>query len=132
MTPRDHIRAIQRGGDCARPGFWLGNPHPDTLEKFRLVLGTNNLGAIQNRLGDDVRWITPQHDPHCYSHPEGQSMRPWRDANPHGLTGQGLLSDATSIADLDRITFPEAKYLNFDHTLQRLQAAGPFYRLGGM
>ena len=59
-------------------------------------------------------------------------MRPWRDTNPHGLAGQGTLSDATSLADLDRVEFPDAAHLDFSATLARLDAAGPHYRLGGM
>lgn len=132
MTPREHIRSLMAGQPVSRPGFWIGKPHPDTLKKFESVLGTGDLDHIQNLLGDDVRWITPQHDPGCYRHPGGQSMRPWRDTNPHGLSGQGLLSDATSVADLDRIEFPDAKHLDFEATLARLDAAGPHYRLGGM
>ena len=58
-------------------------------------------------------------------------MRPWRDANPHGLSGRGLLSDAQSVADLDRIALPEPRWLDFGETLAALDAAGDFYRLSG-
>lgn len=132
MTPREHIKRIMAGAPVERPGFWIGKPHPDTLGMFERELGVSGLEAVQARLGDDVRWITPQHDPHCYRHPEGKSMRPWRDVNPHGLTGKGLLSQASSVSDLDRIAFPEARWLDFSETLAALDAAGPYYRLGGM
>lgn len=131
MTPREHLRSLMAGEPLGRPGFWIGRPLPETLEKFRPHLGTADLASVQLRLGDDVRWITPQHDPLCYRHPAGLAMRPWRDANPHGLSGQGLLHDATSVADLDRIPFPDPIHLDFRATLARLDAAGPYYRIGG-
>jgi uroporphyrinogen decarboxylase len=132
MTPREHIRSMMAGQPVSGPGFWIGKPHPDTLKKFETILATGDLDEIQAILGDDVRWITPQHDAACYRHPEGKSMRPWRDINPHGLSAQGLLSDATSLDDLERIEFPDAQYLDFGATLARLDVAGPHYRLGGM
>lgn len=131
MTPREHLKNLMAGQPVSAPGFWLGKPHPDTLHKFNEFLGTKNLEEIQYRLGDDVRWVTPQHDPNVYQHPDGCSMRPWRDANPHGLCGVGLLSAAESVEDLDRITFANPDYLDFTDTLARLDACGSYYRLSG-
>lgn len=132
MTPRAHIQAIMAGRPVDRPGFWIGKPHPDTMAKFRDRLGVADLEELQLRLGDDVRWITPQHEKDVYRHPDGHAMRPWRDVNPHGLTGQGLLSDASTVADLDRVPFPDARWLDFSATLARLEKTGDYYRLGGM
>lgn len=120
------------GQSVERPGFWLGKPHPDTLVRFQAVLGTSDLEEIQSIVGDDARWITPQHDSASYRHPLGKPMRPWRDANPHGLSGQGLLSGASSVADLEAIEWPDPQYLDFSATIAKLDAAGPYYRLGGM
>lgn len=125
------MRALMRGEPVSEPGFWIGKPHPETLAKFDRLLGTPTLEDLQQRLGDDARWITPQHDPRCYVHPDGLSMRPWKDANPHGLSGIGLLADASKVADLDRVVFPSIRWLVLDETLERLEQAGPYYRLGG-
>lgn len=131
MTPREHIRALMAGRSVAEPGFWIGRPHPDTLKLFQRRLGTASLEEFQQRLHDDVRWIGPQHYSSTYRHPNGASMRPWRDVNPHGLSGRGLLSRAQSVADLDRVEFPDARYLDFSETLAALDAAGDYYRLSG-
>ena len=131
MIPRQHLKTLMAGQPVPAPGFWLGKPHPDTLLKFGEALGTADLEEIQTRLGDHVRWITPQHDPGVYKHPDGLSMRPWRDVNPHGLSHIGLLADADSVEDLDRVPFANPDYLDFSATLSRLDACGPYYRLSG-
>jgi len=132
MTPRETIHRLVARKGANRCGFWLGKPHPDTLSMLNKRLGTESLEEIQIVLGDDIRWITPQHHlAATYKHPEGKSMRPWRDANPHGLSGQGLLSDTSTMEDLEKINFPDARHLDFTHTLSLLDAAGDFYRLSG-
>lgn len=42
-----------------------------------------------------------------------------------------MLSDAQSVADLDRVEWPEVRYLDFSETLAVLDAAGDHYRLSG-
>lgn len=131
MTPREHVRALIAGERVERCAFWLGKPPQETQDKLHAVLGTSSLEDIQRALGDDVRWITPQHCASTYRHPHGLSMRPWRDVNPHGLSGKGLLSQAASAADVAQIAFPDAQYLDFSETLALLDACGPYYRLSG-
>ena len=131
MTPRQHIRELVAGHPVPRCGFWLGKPHPDTVALLNSRLGTSSLEEIQVLLQDDVRWITPQYQRSTYRHPLGKSMRPWRDANPHGLSRQGLLSRATGLQDLEAVEFPEARWLDFSETLDLLDAAGDYYRLSG-
>jgi uroporphyrinogen decarboxylase len=132
QSTRQTIRRLIAREPVPRCGFWLGNPHPDTIALLNRRLGTTSLEEIQLMFGDDVRWITPQHHlAATYRHPQGKSMRPWRDVNPYGLTGQGLLTEASTIEDFERIDFPDPKYLDFTHTLSILDAAGDFYRLSG-
>lgn len=131
MTPREHVRTIIAGGPVEHCAFWLGKPPQETQDKLNALLGTSSLEEIQQKLGDDVRWLTPQHVASTYRHPQGRSMRPWRDVNPHGLSGKGLLSDASTVEDVARVPFPEAQYLDFSETLAVLDACGPYYRLSG-
>ena len=113
MKSREHIRKILNKEHVRHCGFWLGKPHPDTERMLNEYLGTKNLDEIQLRFNDDIRWINPQSFPSTYMHPEGKSMRPWKDKNPHGLSGQGLLSLSSSLDDLAEIDFPEVEYLDF-------------------
>ncbi len=131
-SSRERIKAIIRGsGVVDRCGFWLGKPLPATVEKINTELGTKSLEEIQLRFKDDIRWVTPQYVATTYQHPEGLSMRPWKDANPHGLSAQALLQDVEDIEDLDSVNFPEAEYLDFTDTIKQLENVGDVYRLSG-
>lgn len=130
MTRRAFIRALIAGEDVPRCGFWIGNPMPETIAAYERESGLQGLEAIERSLGDDIRWITPHYDPMTYRHPRGVKMRPWKDANPHGLAG-GPLSAATTIAELDRFEWPDVRYLDFSTTIERLRQTGDYYRLSG-
>lgn len=130
MTRRNFIRDLIEGKEVNRCGFWIGNPMQETLDIYKKDFGFDNLEAIEIDLGDDIRWITPHYESSTYQHPLGIKMRPWKDLNPHGLSG-GPLSNAMSIADLDKIEWPDAKYLNFSATINKLQSVGDYYRLSG-
>jgi uroporphyrinogen decarboxylase len=131
MTSREHIKKLLSGAPVGHSGFWLGKPQPETISKINAVLGTRSLEEIQQAIHDDVRWITPQYVASTYRHPQGKSMRPWKDANPVGLSGLGLLSNAEDVSALDAIDFPETRYLDFTECLEQLRALGDVYRLSG-
>ena len=131
MTSREHIKKLIGGAPVDHCGFWLGKPRPETVGKINAILGTRSCEEIQQSIQDDIRWITPQYVASTYRHPKGKSMRPWKDANPYGLSGQGLLSAAENVAALDAIDFPETRFLDFTECLQQLDALGDVYRLGG-
>ena len=69
MTSRERIRRIIAGEPADRCGFWLGNPHDDTLPIYHKYFGTSSLEEIQLKLGDDFRWITPLFIKSSYRHP---------------------------------------------------------------
>ena len=89
MESRERIKRIMNRQDVSECGFWLGKPQAETIAMLNETLGTDNLEDIQQRFNDDIRWITPHYYKSTYAHPEGKSMRPWKDINPHGLTGVG-------------------------------------------
>lgn len=131
MTSREHIAKLISGAPVDRCGFWLGKPQPETVAKINAILGTHSPEEIQQTIHDDIRWVTPQYIASTYQHPEGKSMRPWKDANPHGLSGRGLLSADDDIAALDTIDYPDTRFLDFTECLQQLSALGNVYRLSG-
>lgn len=130
MTRREFIRALIERKEVSRCGLWIGKPMQETLDIYKQEYGFDSLESIELDLGDDVRWITPHYEASTYQHPLGFKMRPWKDLNPHGLAG-GPLANATSIADLDKFEWPDAKYLNFEATIEKLRTAGDYYRLSG-
>lgn len=131
MSSRDHIKNIIGKKAVDHCGFWLGKPHPETIDLLNGFLGTLSLEEIQEKFKDDIRWVTPQYSKTIYAHPEGLAMRPWKEINPHGLSGQGMLNYDSTIEDLDSIDFPESAYLDFTEILKELEKPHDTYRLSG-
>ncbi len=74
MTPRDRIRKIIARKAADRCGFWVGNPHPDSLPGYHAWFGTSTLEEIHLRLGSDFRWLSPQFIKTTYRHPKGKEI----------------------------------------------------------
>jgi uroporphyrinogen decarboxylase len=130
MSTRTLIRKLIDGKQVERCGIWIGNPGKETIEIYNRELGTNSLEALQQKMGDDVRWITPHYLVSTYRHTEGKKMRFWKDLNPHGMAG-GALADASDVEDVENFAWPELKYLDFSETIEKLKSTGDFYRLSG-
>lgn len=130
MSKRQLIKNILNGQPAERCGFWIGNPQSETLKIYNKELGTNSLEDIQNILGDDIRWISPQHMASTYKHPDGKVMRPWKAANPMGFAN-GPMSHFETASEVNAYDWPQTKYLDFTESIERLQNAGDYYRLSG-
>jgi uroporphyrinogen decarboxylase len=130
MTSRERIRRIIDGKPVDRCGFWLGNPHPDTLPIYHQYFGTATLGELQLKVGDDFRWITPLFIDSSYQHPEGKGIFDlWRYKKSLGEPGP--LAECESLDEVESYDWPETKYLNLTECLDTLRNAGDFYRAGG-
>src|SRR5512140_837863 len=70
MTQRELIRRIIARQVPPRCGFWLGNPHPDSLPMYNRYFGTSTLEELHAKLGSDFRWLTPQYIDTTYRHPD--------------------------------------------------------------
>lgn len=130
MSQRQLIRKIINGEPAERCGFWIGNPLPETIQTYAKIMGKQSLEDIQEFLGDDVRWISPQHSKSIYNHPDGRVLRPWLDANPMGLAN-GPLSHIETIEEVEAYDWPQTKFLDLSETITRLQNMGDYYRLSG-
>ena len=130
MTRRELIRNIVARKNTGRCGTWIGNPDQEALPLYLKESGTTSLEALQQKLNDDVRWITPHYLKSTYQHPEGKKMRWWKDLNPMGLAG-GPFAHIESIAEVEKMEWPDIKYLNFDETITRLKNTGDYYRMSG-
>jgi uroporphyrinogen decarboxylase len=130
MSKRELIRELISGKPVERCGLWIGNPHKETVEKLNKATGTSGEEALHKFFDDDMRWITPQYIKSTYQHPSGIAMRYWKDTNPHAMAG-GLLANAQSVSDVDALSWPDVRFLNFDETLRTLEATSDFYRLSG-
>jgi uroporphyrinogen decarboxylase len=127
---RELIKTIINKEPSDRCGFWLGNPAPETINKYNKALGNQGLEEIQLFLGDDIRWITPQYIKSTYKHPKGKILRPWKETNPMGLAN-GPMSDIKTVDEVDAYDWPQTRYLDFTETINILQNLGDYYRLSG-
>lgn len=138
MTSRERVSAaIGRETTPDRPGFWMGNPHPDSWPALiRDLAGdheTHGAAAalhrtVQRRLGDDFAWITPEWS--AYRHPDGAPMF---DIGRTGdsLNSPGAFAECESVQEVHDYRWPDPAYLDFSECIAELNVAGPVYRAGG-
>ena len=67
MTSQDRLRTIISGAPADRCGFWLGNPHPDTLPIYHKYFGTSSLDELQQNLREVVEMLLEDGDPQIES-----------------------------------------------------------------
>lgn len=130
MTNRELIRTLIAGGDTPRTGFWLGNPHDDTLPIYHKYFGTKTLEQLHRKLGSDFRWLTPQYLTTTYRHPEGKGLFDvWKFKRSLGEPGP--LCDCDTRAEVEAYDWPNLEYLHFEEGLEVLKTAGNYYRASG-
>lgn len=131
MNSRQRIRNIIARRPVDRCGFWLGNPHADTLPIYYRYFGVGTLEELHRVLGSDFRWISPQLIDSSYRHPEGHGLFDmWR--HKASLGDPGPLATCETLAECERAyAWPSVEYLDFVETLATLRAAEGFYRAGG-
>lgn len=131
MTARQRIRNIIARRPVDRSGFWLGNPHPDTLPIYFSHFGVSSLEELHRLLGSDLTWITPQFYDSTFSRPgQREIFNVWKDKPTLGSPGP--LAGCETLAECDRaFQWPGTDNLDFDETLAALNAAGDVYRASG-
>ena len=128
MNSRERIRAIVAGEPADRCGFWLGNPHADSWPLYFDAFGETEEEAVRRKLGDDLRWISPQWS--SYFHPEGKPI--W-DVQPKGaaFSSGGVFSECEDVAEVEAFAWPDPRFLDHTTTLAALREAGDVYRASG-
>jgi len=132
MTARERLKAIFSGKAADRCGFWMGQPHTDTVPIYNRHFGVTTYEAMQQRLGDDFRWICPQWG--SYKHPEGRAMFAVHKGLELGL-GHGTagpLADCEDQREIDKYEWPDPRYMDYTSALDSLRSIGPYYRASGM
>ena len=123
MTSRDLIRKIIKGEPITRTGFWLGNPHDDTLPIYNKYFGTTSLEQLHQKLGSDFRWLTPQYLSTTYRHPERKGLFDvWKFKQ--SLAEAGPLGNAETVTEVDEYEWPDISYLHFEEGLDVLKNTG--------
>ncbi len=131
MTPRQRITNIIARRPADRCGFWLGNPHPDTLPGYFRHFGVSTLEDLHRAVGSDFRWISPQLTESSYRDPAGHGLfDAWRHKT--ALGDPGPLAQCESVDDLERAYhWPSTAHIHLDETIAALGASEGYYRAGG-
>ena len=130
MTSRTLIHDIIARRPVPRCGFWMGNPHPDTLPIYYRYFGVDSLEGLHLTLKSDFRWITPQFIDSTYRQPQGKGIFDiWKYKKTLG--DPGPLADCTTVAQVRDYDWPRLEYLDFAECISRLEAARSFYRASG-
>jgi uroporphyrinogen decarboxylase len=130
MTSRELVCDIIARKPVPRCGFWMGNPHPDTLPVYCARFGVDSLEALHVMLKSDFRWITPQFMDSTYRHPQGKGIFDlWKYKKSLGEPGP--LASCTTAGEVEDYDWPRLEYLHFEECLETLRSAGPYYRASG-
>lgn len=128
MTSRTLIKDLIAHKPVPRCGFWLGNPHPDTLPIYYAYFGVQSLQALQQKLGDDLAWIHPGQN--SYNHPEGKPIFD-KQRRSNALAAAGAFADCEDVQEVEDFDWPDPRYLDFSETLELLRNRGEVYRASG-
>ncbi|MEW6061210.1 MAG: uroporphyrinogen decarboxylase family protein [Bacteroidota bacterium] len=130
MTSRERIRALISRTPSDRCGFWLGNPHEDTLPIYHRYFGTTTLEELHQKLGSDFRWLTPQYLQTTYRHPEGKGFFDlWK--YKVSLGDAGPFVDVETVEEVHAYDWPRLEYLDVTEGVEVLAQAGEYYRASG-
>ena len=130
MNPRELIRAIIARKAAPRCGFWMGNPHPDTLPVYLARFGVGSLEELHLLLRSDLRWISPQFIDSTYRHPSGGGLFDVR-SRKKSFAEAGPLAACGTAGEVDDYDWPRLEYLDFSESLDALGRAGSYYRASG-
>lgn len=130
MTHRERIARIYAGESVDRPGFWLGNPHPEILAKLCAYLGVEGEEAVRRAVDDDCRWYSEWYG--VYRHPEGRPVFDVTHGVPKTSHGQaGCFAECEDVAEVDAYPWPDAAYFDFAPLREKAAEGDGCWRFGG-
>jgi uroporphyrinogen decarboxylase len=126
---RERLQTIIAGEAADRCGFWLGNPHGDTVPLYKAHFGVDSIETLRRQLGDDFRWLPAAG--FDYRRPDGRGLFDFGVQKcSHGQAGYfAECHDPQEVYDAD---WPKADHLDFSADLEKLRNAGPYYRASGL
>lgn len=120
LTSRERISRLIHGQEVDRPGFWLGDPHPDTWPLLLTHFECSTEEELRLLLGDDFRWVRGDR---YLGNSSGYKFPP--------LNLESL--DKSSVTtSLDDYPWPDPLRIDYSTGLSQLKNVGEFYRAGGL
>ena len=130
MNSRERIHAIIAREKSDRCGFFLGIPVKESWPAYYQFFGTESQEEIRQKLGDDIRWITPQFFRSTWQNVENMGLLYAAIKTSHGQ--RGPLADCEKVAEVDAFKWPDASQLDFTKCIGVLERTTEHYRSSGM
>jgi uroporphyrinogen decarboxylase len=124
MLPVERVRAAVERRSTGAVGFWMGEPVPDTWERYRKEAGAATDEEIRRIVGDDVRWIRVRGE---YLHPQGLPIfDPYRgvERRQHSHAEAGCFAEVDDVKVVDRHPWPDVRYLDYSAILATIREVG--------
>ncbi len=118
MTARQKVLDILDKQNSGSPGYWTGNPHPDTLPLYLSQLGLPDAESLYTHFGDDVRWIPSDS---AYKHPEGKPPFDYYGGKDReSLNMPGVFALCGSVSEVEAYRWPDLDCLDFTEVLEQI------------
>lgn len=115
MSPRDKILQILNRRNTGGPGYWTGNPHPDTLPLYLAELGLGAPEDLYAHFGDDVRWIPADSG---FRSPDGRPPFDFYGGRERAhLNMPGVFAECESVDEVERFAWPDLDHLDFSQVV---------------
>ena len=113
MTGRERFRALLKNRKADKAGFWMGNPHDDTLPAYYRYFGADSKEALGASLHDDFMWLPAELN--YWRHPQGEPVFDLLGGQERRSLGQpGVFADCEDVREVDAFHWPEVKYIDLD------------------
>ncbi len=119
MNSRERILKIFNRTSSGDIGFWMGNPHNDTVPIYLEGLRLTNMEDLFTHLKDDCRWYTADQG---YKHPEGKGMFDVLGGKKRtSLNQPGCFAECSTIQEVEAYPWPDPDYLDFTNVLETIR-----------
>lgn len=122
MTGRERFISLMEHHAADRTGFWLGNPHGDTLPGYLQYFGVSSHLELSVKLQDDFHWLLA--DSIGWHHPEGKPMFDVLGGQARvSLNQDGVFAGCEDVREVERFDWPDPNFVNLDAVEARIDEA---------
>ena len=113
MTGRERFRALLQNRQADKAGFWMGNPHPDTLESYFRYFQVSTKEELARKLDDDFAWLPA--DLEYWRHPQGKPIFDILGGQVrHSLGQPGVFAECEDVQEVERFAWPDIAHIDLD------------------
>lgn len=113
MTERERFRALIHNRRADRNGFWMGNPHEDTMPIYLKYFNAKDKLDLSVKLNNDFYWLAA--DLEFWRHPQGEPIfDPLGGKERISLSQPGIFAECEDAAEVEHVTWPNPDYIDLD------------------